>query len=97
MADVQFYEMDVQQGRDLRDWQRAYGVDENNEFYVPAVIAGDEHQVMLCATSDGISVCRYKKHLYVPLTWAKRAFPEANEVWTAFENRMNDFGVHYSR
>jgi len=97
MAEVQFREMDVQDGRKLTAWQRSYGVSEDGEFYVPAAIAGDEQKVMMCASYDGISVASYKGHLYVPLTWAKKEFPDADEVWEAFERRMMDLGVHYAK
>jgi len=52
---------------------------------------------MMCASYDGISVASYKGHLYVPLTWAKKEFPDADEVWEAFERRMMDLGVHYAK
>ena len=97
MAEIQFRMMDAQEGNKLTAWQRSYGVDEDGEYYVPAIIAGDEQKVMMCASYDGCSVASYKGHLYVPLTWAKKEFPKEEEVWTAFENRMRDLGVHYSR
>ena len=97
MAEVQFREIDVEDGLKLTAWQRAFGVAEDGEFYVPAAIAGDEEKVMMCASYDGISVASYKGHFYVPLTWAKKEFPDADEVWSAFERRMKDLGVHYNR
>ena len=89
--------MDAQEAPKLTAWQRSYGVGEDGEFYVPAVIAGDEQKVMMCAAYDGLTVPSYKGHLYIPLSWAKKEFPQAAEVWTAFENRMRDLGIHYSR
>lgn len=97
MAEIQFRTIDAQEGPKLADWQRSYGVSEVGEFFVPALIAGGEEKVMMCASYDGILVATYKGHLYIPLSWAKKEFPEALEVWTAFENRMNELGTHFIR
>ena len=90
MAEIQFYEMAKQEGSPLTLWQRSYGISKDGEFYVPAAIAGDEQKVMMCASFDGIGIATYRKHLYIPLTWAKREYPDAAEVWNAFENRMRE-------
>lgn len=97
MAEVQFREMEAQEGRKMPAWQLAYGVDEDGEFYLPGAIAGDEQKVMMSASFDGISVVTYKGHLYVPLSWAKKEFPAAGEVWTAFEKRVKDLGLSFVR
>lgn len=92
MAEVQFYEMEKQEGSPLTLWQRSYGISTDGEFYVPAAIAGDEQKVMMCASFDGIGIATYRKHLYIPLTWAKKEYPDAAEVWNAFENRVRELG-----
>lgn len=96
MLDVQFRTMDDQEGRKLTEWQRSYGVREDGEYYVPAAAAdASEDKVMMRAAYEGISVLRYKSHSYVPLGWAKKEFPESEEIWSAFEKRMRELGIVY--
>lgn len=88
MAEIRFEELGKQEGLNLSLWKRTYGISKDGEFYVPAAIAGDEQKIMMCASYDGIGIAHYKNHLYIPLTWAKKEFPDAAEVWNAFENMM---------
>lgn len=92
MAEIHFYELEKQEGVTLTLWKRSFGISTDGEFYVPAALAGDEQKVMMCASYDGIGIATYRKHLYIPLTWAKKEYPDAAEVWNAFENRVRELG-----
>ncbi|WP_212645444.1 hypothetical protein [Delftia sp. PE138] len=95
MSQVQFHTLDPEVAPKLTAWQRSYGVSADGEYYVPAAAAGSEDKVLMAANFDGVSIASFKGHLYVPLSWAKKEFRSAQEVWSAIETHMREFGVVY--
>ena len=56
--------------------------------FVPAIIAGGEMEVFLCAGYDGTPLVVDKGHVYVPAPWVAREFPRAKETAEKIERQV---------
>jgi len=55
---------------------------DDGEIYVPAVLGcGNENVVFLAMGYDGTSMAHDKGHLYAPLSWMEREYPENEKTW----------------
>jgi hypothetical protein len=56
-------------GKNIPKWKRSAGLDDDGTIFIPAMIASNEINVMMCAGFDGTEVVKYLDHLYVPSDW----------------------------
>jgi hypothetical protein len=56
-------------------WARSLFVSDGGEIFIPAVLVGSEQEMFLCAGFDGTPLIRESNHLYIPLGWAEKEFP----------------------
>ena len=71
-------------------WKRSAAIDDQGDVWVPAVIAGSEKIVFLCAGYDGEPAVIESKHLFVRASWMAREFPETREVCEKITKRMRE-------
>ena len=65
----------------LPRWKRMFFYDEETkEVYLPAVVAGKEEAVFLCLCFDGVGCIRKYNHIYAPISWLRREYPETAEL-----------------
>ena len=67
------------------EWMRSAALADDGTIYAPAVIAGSEQEVLLCASFDGVSVAMDSGHLFVPTKWMAQEFKHAAEVCQKIE------------
>ena len=84
MADLQWF---MVEGRAPK-WARSAAIDADGTVWVPAVVAGSEMAVFLCAGYDGTKALVVGKHAYYPSEWVKREFPDARELVEKIERRL---------
>lgn len=79
----------------LAKWKRSVGVSPEGKIYVPAVIAGSEMMVLMCAGWDGTELLLLGKpgHLYVPADWMAREFPKTTEAIAKITKMVRAFDL----
>jgi hypothetical protein len=67
----------------LAEWERTIWLDEETgEVYVPATATGlPEATVMMMCGFETVGVLMDSGHLYVPLYWVRREYPEERDLW----------------
>lgn len=61
----------------LKEWGRtSYYCHETGEVYLPAIAAGNELDVVLCAAHDGVGMITSDGHSYVPASWLAKEYPK---------------------
>lgn len=88
--ELKFFMLDEPPGKRVAKWKRAFGVREDGEVFVPAAVAGDELEVMLCAAHDGTPVASAHGHVYVPSMWVEKEFPGSVEVAQLMRERVQE-------
>lgn len=78
------------------EWFRTAGVSHDREVFLPAALAGDEKAIFLAAGWDGnVPIFMSKWHLYVPVEWLKKEYPEVSEdVDSVKKNLLANFDNH---
>ncbi len=65
----------------IKEWARYVARADDGTIYVPALLAGNEMAVMLCASYDGTKVLLDdKNHSFYPLEWMAREFPHTADA-----------------
>jgi hypothetical protein len=59
----------------LAAWQTRAGLAEDGTVYLPAAICGNEQQVFMCATWDGVPLLSWGGHVYLPSDWLAEEYP----------------------
>lgn len=77
------------QARKVPKWARRCVVDDSGTLFVPAVIAGAEMMVLLCAGFDGTPAILDGEHTYYPADWMAREFPETKETVNRISERIS--------
>lgn len=72
-------------------WKRLVAYTPDNRVFVPAIIAGNEQEVFMCACFDGISCLADKGHIYAPTDWMSREFPATKETCAFIESKVKAF------
>lgn len=85
---MQWYVAEFTEGKKIPKWQRTLAVDDNGTIYVPAAIAGNEMSVFLAVTYDNIPVICDSNHLYVPVTWLAREYPDTADLCALIESNV---------
>ncbi|HEV8500407.1 MAG TPA: hypothetical protein VGR63_02435 [Casimicrobiaceae bacterium] len=60
----------------LPKWMRLFALDENGDFWVPAIIGGSEMAVLLACGFDGEAICTNDNHVYARAAWMAREYPK---------------------
>lgn len=70
----------------LPEWKRSAGIeDDTGDVFVPAVIAGNEMIVFLCAGWDNEPAAYLDEHLFVRASWMAREFPKLRDICMKIE------------
>ena len=81
---MDWIEFEQPSGKKIPRWKRTLGFDKSTgEVFVPAAIAGNEQNVLLCALYDGTRAAEFHKHMYFPANWVAKEFPKTAEICNA--------------
>jgi hypothetical protein len=69
-------------------WKLTVFRDDNGELFAPAAITGNERGAVMTASYDGIKGITAHRHVYLPISWLRRAFPETEEICAVLERRL---------
>lgn len=73
------------------EWVRSAAYDEaTGTAYVPAAMLGNETEILLCVSYDGVSIIVNDDHPYVPSTWAAKEYPKHAETIAVIEARLKE-------
>lgn len=74
----------------LLEWQKMAGLSSDGDLFVPAVVAGEEKQVVLCATWDGEPLLLYSDHAFVRADWIMQNYddPKIRESLTRLKQKL---------
>ncbi len=75
----------------IPDWARRVWIDENGEAFVPAALAGSETSILLTAAWDGVSLVTDADHVYLPLSWLTREYPQYARNWENIARKIKQF------
>lgn len=88
---TQWYELEQIPGtKRLPLWARSIAISVDGTIFLPAVLAGSELAVVLCAFDDRVPVAlgRQDRHCYVPSWWLAREYPDLAPTCTRVEQRI---------
>jgi hypothetical protein len=86
--EFEWYEFPSGKRKGMPKWQRRAAIAGDGTIFIPAIVAGGENTVFLCAGYDGTRVVYHSGHLYVPSDWVKREFPQVADVALKIEGRV---------
>jgi hypothetical protein len=76
----------------LPEWARSVAIEKTGgECFFPAAWIGDEMSIMLCVSFDDVRYFHDKKHLYIPLSWAIREYPQHAKMLTEVIERAKGY------
>ena len=74
----------------LKKHERVVGRSDDGEVYFPASLYGGEVRNMLAMSFDGVGGVIFAKHLFCPISWLKKEFPQdADGIEAAIVNIRN--------
>jgi len=77
-------------GGELPKWARTVYFEDEGESFIPSDATGANAGVVTMAAGfDGVSVINKDNHLYIPLSWARREYPENKEIYDLIEEKIN--------
>ena len=82
---IKWFSVPNPEGRNKPERMRSAAISDEGHIYVPAVIAGNEKMVFLCAVFDGTPVVVCDEHLFVRSDWMLKEFPNTREVLEKIE------------
>ena len=68
--------VEVQTETRMAKWKRRAWCCDDGEVFVPAVLCDSETVAMLAASFDGTPIVVDAKHLYLPVSWLCREYPD---------------------
>jgi len=74
-----------QPGFNEPEWKRSAALADDGRVFVPAIIAGDEKYILLCASHDAESIIFDSNHVFVPSDWLAREFTDTAELCKQIE------------
>ncbi len=74
------------------EWQRRAAI-HNGTVFAPAIVAGNEMTVFLCAGYDGTPCLQHEGHPFFPVDWMAREFPKAREICEKIKRRITQFAA----
>lgn len=74
----------------LPKWQRSIAVGTDGTLYVPAVYAGNEQRVALCASFDSEPLLLDSHHVYLRLDWMRKEYPAIQELLDTVEQKIRE-------
>lgn len=91
MSEIQFVTAGTSPGVKMAKWQRSAGINaKTGDVFVPAHIAGNEQELLLCASFDGEPCAILHKHLFVRSSWMKKEYPKTKEVCEKIESKITE-------
>jgi hypothetical protein len=75
-------------GQRTPKWLRSVAVIDDGTIFAPAAITGNEQRAMLCASWDGVSAIFESKHMYLPVQWLAKEYPELADFARRVERRI---------
>ncbi len=86
---MKWYVLEKNANLGLPEWARTFGLGEDDMVYIPAAVTQmPEQEVYLRFQSDsGASLPSYNDHLYLPVTWLSREYPETADLCELFEHQ----------
>jgi hypothetical protein len=60
------------------------------EVYVPAALFGDERRMLVRLIADGVAFIRDSGHLYISISWARRAYPADVDLVDGIERLVRE-------
>ena len=84
---ITWYSVPNQKGhKRVAEWKRSAGIEDGTgDVFVPAVIAGNEMIVFLCAGYDAEPAAYLDKHLFVRASWMAKEFPGLRDICEKIE------------
>lgn len=78
---MNWIEYEQPEGKKIPIWMRTLGASkESSDVFVPAAIAGDEQEVLLCAQIDAVLIAKDSDHYYVPASWLSNTYPDTKAL-----------------
>ena len=72
------------------DWLMSACLAPDGQVYSAAAMVGNEPLVGLRAAHDGVPIIVDEGHIYLPVAWLAKEFPEWAEVMEAIEKRVRE-------
>jgi hypothetical protein len=79
-CEVSLDHLSPSKARKVPKWARRAALSSDGTVFIPAVIAGSEMIIFLCAGYDGTRALVVGEHTYYPADWIAREFPKARET-----------------
>jgi hypothetical protein len=77
----------------MPEWMRSVAVGDDGTIFAPAAMSGNEQRAMLCASWDGVPAVLSgrgnAKHVYLPVKWLAKEYPELSELVRNIERSVN--------
>lgn len=70
------------------EWKRSAALADDGVVFAPAIITGNEMVAFLAASWDGTPVVMNDDHLYLPVQWIAREYPDVADVCAEIEARV---------
>jgi hypothetical protein len=87
---MRWFAVSAPDGATVPEWVRSACLADDGRVFAPAIVAGDEMRVLLCAAHDGVSLILDDGHAYLPTDWLAREYPEVADVCARIESRLRD-------
>ena len=71
-------------------WLRSAALADDGTVFVPAAIAG-ETDVSLSAAYDGVTIVKYRNHVFVPSDWLKQEYRQTADLVFKIERGVREF------
>lgn len=75
-----WFTVDQPAGKKIPEWMRTIGWTDEGVVFVPAMMGGNEQEVVLCLAYDNTEAIEYLKHCFVPADWMAKEFPHTAEL-----------------
>ena len=77
-------------GPAIPKWKRTLAVSDDGTVYMPAAAAGNENEVGMRASFDGVSAVVISKHLFLPTNWLTREYPDVADICANAEAKARE-------
>jgi hypothetical protein len=80
ILELKWYTKEIKdaKGKMIPKWARSIAVSDDEQVFIPAIMAATQLEVWLCATHDGAECLFDHGHLYVDATWVEKTYPLTN-------------------
>jgi hypothetical protein len=85
---VEWFCVEQSSGKRMPEWMRSVAVGDDGTIFAPAAMSGNEKRAMLCASWDGVPAVLNAKHVYLPVKWLAKEYPELAGLVRRIERRL---------